>query len=299
MKILLTGANGYIGSRLTYSLLEKGHSIIALVRDPKRFHPPKGDITIYQGDLLHLETLKNLPKDIDAAYYLVHAMSDEPDHFAKNDRISAENFVHAITKTTCKQIIYLSGIASDPHLSKHLSSRLEVETILKSGPIPLTVLRASIIIGSGSASFEIIRDLVEKLPIMVAPKWVKQKCQPIAITDVLYYLTSVLHHPDCFEKAFEIGGPEAISYKDMLLRYAKKRDLKRFIITVPVLTPRLSSYWLIFITSTNFYLARSLIASLKNDSIKTDFSIDAIFPRKCFSYEEAIDHALQNPSDLK
>lgn len=292
MKILIAGANGYIGTRLLPLLIEKSHHIIALVRDPKRLKiPPNTSIDIIQADLLNQETLQNIPKDIDAAYYLVHAMSDDPDQFASKDRSSASNFTSAIAKTKCKQLIYLSGLANEPELSKHLSSRLEVEKILRNGSVPITTLRASIIIGSGSASFQIIRDLVEKLPIMVAPKWIQKKCQPIAISDVLYYLTNVLTNDQCLNRSFEIGGPEAISYKNVLLRYAKFRKLKRYIITVPVLTPKLSSYWLIFITSTNYYLARSLIDSLKNDSIKTDFSIDQILLRTCLTYEEALQKA--------
>ncbi len=291
MRILLTGANGYIGTRLLRKLLERGHQVVALVRNPERLRLPKGvEIEVVQADLT--QPFK-LPENIDAAYYLVHAMSDDPRLFSHIDRTSALNFSAAISKTNCKQIVYLSGLVKDAKLSTHLSSRLEVEQILQNGSVPITSLRTSIIIGSGSASFEMIRDLVEKLPIMVAPRWVRKKCQPIAIADVLDYLVDVLGNKKCYKKTFEIAGPEVIAYKDMMLRYAKKRGLKRVVIPVPVLTPQLSSYWLIFITSTNYYLARSLIDSLKNDSIKTDDSIDEIFPKQCLTYEEAIDRALQ------
>ncbi len=294
MKVLLTGANGYIGTRLLPLLVEKGHHVVALVRNPKRLKiPSNANVEVIQADLLDAKTLHSIPEDIDAAYYLVHAMSDDPKLFANRDRTSALNFSAAISKTNCKQLIYLSGLASEAELSEHLSSRLEVETIFRQGKVPLTALRASIIIGSGSASFEMIRDLVEKLPLMIAPRWVKNKCQPIAVADVLNYLIDVLGHKNCINRLFEIGGPEAISYKDMLLRFAKFRKLKRFLIPVPVLTPKISSYWLIFITSTNYYLARSLIDSLKNDSVKTDFSIDELFPKKCLTYEEALENAFQ------
>lgn len=292
MKVLLTGANGYIGTRLLPVLIGKGHQVVALVRNPERLKIPDGlKVEVIQIDLLNPNF--QLPEDIDAAYYLVHAMSDDVELFAYRDRISATNFIAALSKTTCKQIIYLSGLASDPKLSKHLSSRLEVERILREGQVPVTTLRASIIIGSGSASFEMIRDLVEKLPIMIAPQWVWKKCQPIAIADVLDYLIGVLGNEQCLQKTFEIAGPEPISYKNLLLRYAKRRGLKRILISVPFLTPRISSYWLIFITSTNYYLARSLIDSLKNDSVRTDFSIDEILPKQCLSYEQAIDRAMQ------
>jgi len=294
MKVLLTGATGYIGTRLLPLLIEKGHEVVVLVRNPQRFKLPKGaKVEVIQGDLTKADSIQNLPEDINIAYYLVHSMSDDPALFTYRDRTAALNFMVAIQRTRCKQLIYLSGLVSDAQLSEHLHSRLEVEEILKRGPIPVTVLRASIIIGSGSASFEMIRDLVEKLPIMVTPKWVRKKCQPIAIADVLDYLTLVLNHEQCFGKTFEIAGPEAITYKDMLLRFAKIRGLKRILIPILILSPRLSSYWLIFITSTNYYLARILIDSLKNDSIKTDDSIDKIFPKNCLTYEQAIDRALQ------
>lgn len=285
MKILLTGANGYIGTRLLLSLIEKGHHIFALTRSPKRLEISKKheeSVTIITGDLLDIATLSNIPKDIDAAYYLVHSMSKNPETFHIKDKKAAENFVHAMISTNCRQIIYLTGLANAPKLSKHLASRLEVEKILKKSSIPVTSLRAGIIIGSGSASFEIIRDLVEKLPIMVAPKWIKNLCQPITIADVLDYLCLVLGHEKCFGKTFDIGGEEQISYKEMLLRFAKKRKLTRWIITIPILTPKLSSYWLFFITSKNFYLAKNLIESVTCHAVCKDFSIREIFPKRVY-----------------
>lgn len=294
MKVLVTGATGYVGTRLILLLIEQGHQVIALVRNPQRFKQSKNDkIEVIKGDLLDEKSIQNLPENIDAAYYLVHSMSNDPALFTFRDRTAALNFMVAIQKTRCKQLIYLSGLVSDIKLSKHFQSRLEVEQILKQGPVPVTVLRASIIIGSGSASFEMIRDLVEKLPIMITPSWVQKKCQPIAISDVLDYLILVLNHKDCFAKTFEVGGPKALSYKAMLLGYAKIRKLRRILIPLPILSPRLSSYWLIFLTSTNYYLARSLIDSLKNDSIQTDFSIEKIFSKKCLTYEESLNRAIQ------
>jgi len=299
MNILLTGATGYIGSRLLYRLVMGGHHVLALVRNRKKIHLPDEVakyVTIYEGDVTNLDSLKNLPKQIDAAYYLIHAMRDDPNFFSEKDRQAALYFREALLQTQCKQIIYLSGLIRGEKPSKHLSSRLEVEQLLQGGGIPVTSLRSSIIVGEGSASFEIIRDLTEKLPIMIAPRWVKQKCQPIAIIDVLDYLTLCLLDSRCFNKTFEIGGPEIIEYQNLLLRYAKHRGLKRKIFTVPVLTPKLSSYWLIFITSTNYSLARSLVDSLKSDSYKEDTSIDALFPKDCLSYEESLDRALQKIS---
>ena len=238
-----------------------------MVRDKRRFishADPAARITIISGDLLNLDSLSEIPEDIDAAYYLVHSMSSSDRGFSNMERKSSENFSAVIRKTRCKQIIYLTGIANDEHLSKHLGSRLAVEDELKSSNIACTILRAAIIIGSGSASFEIIRDLTEKIPVMVAPKWVKTLCQPIGIRDVLAYLIGVLNNNKAYNETFDIGGPDVLSYRNMLLGYAKDRALKRWIITVPVLTPRLSSLWLNMITPVPYSLARSLVDSMKN-----------------------------------
>lgn len=296
MRVLLTGANGYIGTRLLSLLIEKGHEVIALVRSKERFNPPeayKKATKVIEGDLLLEQTLTRFPEEVDAAYYLVHSMSDDPELFMARDRIAALNFLDAIQKTRCKQIIYLSGLVGDAELSEHLASRLEVEKILRRGSIPVTTLRTSIIIGSGSASFEIIHDLIEKLPVLTAPKWVNQKCQPIAIADILDYLICVLGDERCMNRAFDVGGPEVLSYKQMLKSFAKLRRLKRLIITLPFFSPRLSSYWLIFITSTNYYLARGLIASLKNNSVCHENSIQELFPKNCLTYEEAVKRAFE------
>ncbi|GAB3818768.1 hypothetical protein GCM10028895_16380 [Pontibacter rugosus] len=293
MKILLTGANGYIGKRILPILVEQ-HEVLCMVRDPRRFNLPdslKHQVQVVQGDLLQPEALQQLPKDIDAAYYLVHSMGSSKDDFSEAERVGAENFVSYLNSTTAKQIIYLSGISNDKELSKHLTSRLKVEEVLAGAIAKLTVLRAAIIIGSGSASFEIIRDLVDKLPIMVTPKWLKSRCQPIAIRDVLFYLTEVLGRKDCYNRQFEIGGPDVLTYKEMLLQLAKVRRLRRHIITLPVLTPRLSSYWLYFVTSTNYTLAKSLVDSLRNDAVVRDHSIDTLIPHQCVPYEEAVSMA--------
>jgi len=295
MKILLTGANGYIGTRLLYLLVKAGHDVVALVRRFSSVHIPDShekQVTIFEADLLDQKSLEKIPKDIDAAYYFVHSMAKKEEDFEKLDQKAAQNFVEAINHTQCKKLIYLTGLISNKKLSKHLRSRLEVENILKTAKPPLTSLRAGIIIGSGSASFEMIRDLVEKLPIMVAPKWVQSKCQPIAVRDVLEYLIGVLDSEACKDQTFDIGGPDVLTYRDMLLEYAKVRHLFRLIIPVPVLTPRLSSYWLIFITSTNYFLARSLIDSVKNDAVCQNRRIQEVLPKKCLAYKEALRIAL-------
>lgn len=296
MKILLTGANGYIGTRLLPLLLEEKHEIICMVRDKRRFISESelsDQVKIITGDLLEAETLNEIPEDIDAAYYLVHSMSSSQTGFSDMEKASSENFAEAVKKTNCKQIIYLTGIANDEHLSKHLGSRLAVEEELKSSGKACTILRAAIIIGSGSASFEIIRDLTEKIPFMITPKWVETRCQPIGIRDVLAYLIGVLHNDKAYDQTFDIGGPDILTYREMLLGYAKERDLKRWIVTVPVLTPRLSSLWLNMITPVPYSLARSLVDSMKNEVICKDNSIQKVVPRDCLSYAVSLHLAFE------
>lgn len=269
MKILLTGATGYIAQRLLPALLENGHEVICLVRDASRLDTSKYGykkrLSVMEADLLDSSSL-NFADDIDAAYYLVHSMSSGGE-FSEMEERSARNFVDAINKTAAKQVIYLTGIVNEQELSMHLASRKNVETILASSAIPLTALRAGIIVGSGSASFEIIRDLIEKLPVMIAPKWLHTKCQPIAVRNVIQFLYGVLLKESTFGKHFDIYGPDILTYKEMLLQFAKERGLKRRIFTMPVMTPRLSSYWLYFVTSTSYSLAANLVDSMKVDVV--------------------------------
>jgi uncharacterized protein YbjT (DUF2867 family) len=266
MKILLTGATGYIARRLLPVLMEAGHEVVCCVRDKHRFYresPDAEKLYVIEVDFLQKESLSNIPADIDVAYYLIHSMSATIGDFTSLEAVAATNFITAINQTQAKQIIYLSGIVNEQHLSKHLHSRLNVERILAQGQVPLTTLRAGIIVGSGSASFEIIRDLVEKLPIMIAPRWLNTPCQPIAIRNVIEFLSSVLLKAGTFGKSYDIGGPDVLTYKQMLLQFAEVRRLKRRIFVVPVMTPRLSSYWLYFVTATSFTLARNLVDSMK------------------------------------
>ncbi|RYZ88274.1 MAG: NAD-dependent epimerase/dehydratase family protein, partial [Proteobacteria bacterium] len=269
MKILLTGATGYIGQRLLPVLLEQGHEVVCAVRDKTRFNVKPFDgrkIGVVELDLLKPEALKNMPDDIDVAYYLVHSMSTSAD-FAKMEETSAMNFTSGVGKTQAKQIIYLGGIVNEKELSDHLKSRQKVEEVLRTGKVPVTSLRAGIIVGSGSASFEIIRDLVEKLPVMIAPKWLQTKCQPIAIRNVVQILSGVIGRKDVIGKDYDIYGPDTLTYKEMLLQFGEVRGLKRYIFTVPIMTPKLSSYWLYFVTSTTYILARNLVDSMKIDVI--------------------------------
>ena len=289
MKILLTGATGYIGQRLLPVLIREGHDVICLVRDPGRFNIldefPKENVLA--GDLLKRESLR-LPEDIECCYYLVHSMSASSKSFDDMEYQAALNFVDAIRKTRCRQLIYLSGIVNSPSLSKHLSSRLQVEKTLQSSGIAVTSLRAGIIIGSGSASFEIIRDLTEKLPVMVAPRWLNTRCQPIAIRNVIYYLKECAGNQACVNQIFDIGGTDILTYKQMLLGYAKVRKLRRVILTLPVLTPRLSAQWLRFVTTTTMPLAESLIDSMRNEVVVQHKGIEEIIPQRLLSYEDAI-----------
>lgn len=293
MRILLTGVTGYIGKRLLPQLLQDGHEVICLVRDALRFSPPESftnQVTVIEGDLLDPFSLNELPKNIDAAYYLVHSMSSDKD-YAQMERIAAVNFKNYANNTTTKQVIYLSGIVNDNGLSKHLESRKTVEEILERGNYQLTTLRAGIIIGSGSASFEIIRDLVEKLPAMITPKWLKTKCQPIAIRDVLRFLKGVLLNGATYGKNFDIGGKEVLSYKEMLLEFARVRGLKRRILVTPVMTPRLSSYWLYFVTSTSYPLACALVGSMKNEVVCRDNHLAELLEIETMTYTQALAHA--------
>lgn len=295
MKILLTGATGYIGKRLLPILVAQGHEVICCVRDKNRFYCPeefRKNVSVIEVDFLKIETLTAIPTDIDAAYYLIHSMSGSDDNYDELERVSAENFVHRINQTIAKQVIYLSGIVNDKSLSKHLSSRKKVEDVLNNGTFAVTTLRAGIIVGSGSASFEIIRDLVNKLPIMITPKWLNTKCQPIAIPDVLEFLSKSLLNPVTYGKSFDIGGPDILTYKEMLLGFAKAKNLKRWIFTVPVMTPKLSSYWLYFVTSTSYKLASALVSSMKVEVICRDNKINDLLGVKPMSYEQALSRAL-------
>lgn len=296
MKILITGATGYIGRRLIPVLLEQGCEVICCVRDVQRFNSTQfnnGNLSIVEVDFLNEQTLSKIPNDIDAAYYLIHSMSSGEKNFETLEEISATNFKSAIERTGATQVIYLSGIINEEKLSKHLASRKKVEQILFSSKYSLTALRAGVIVGSGSASFEIIRDLVEKLPIMVAPKWLNIKHQPIAIRNVLQYLSGVLFKKETFNKSYDIGGADVLTYKEMLLQFAEVRRLKRFILTVPVMTPRLSSYWLYFVTATSYKLAVNLVNSLKIPVVANDNALEKLLNIKSLSYKEAVEFAFQ------
>jgi uncharacterized protein YbjT (DUF2867 family) len=302
MKILLTGATGYIGKRILPILVAKGHEVICCVRDKNRFYIPEElqqKVQVIEVDFLDNETLVSIPTDIDAAFYLIHSMSGSDTNYDELESISATNFSERINQTQAQQILYLSGIVNDKSLSKHLSSRKNVESILAKSTVPLTTLRAGIIVGSGSASFEIIRDLVNKLPVMITPKWLNTKCQPIAINDVLEFLSKSLLNPLTYNQSFDIGGPDILTYKEMLLAFAEAKNLKRYIFTIPVMTPKLSSYWLYFVTSTSYKLATALVSSMKVEVICSDHRINELLDVQPIPYKEALSRALSKVGEDK
>ena len=264
------------------------------MRDKDRFDYTGLDadkVRVIEANFLEKGTLANIPGDIDVAYYLIHSMSTSIGDFEQLEKVSAENFRNRLNQTKVRQVVYLSGIVNEKHLSRHLTSRHDVEQILKEGRYTLTTLRAGIIVGSGSASFEIIRDLVEKLPLMVAPSWLNTKAQPIAVRNVIQFLTGVLQHEGTYGKSFDIGGPEVLTYKEMLLQFAGIRKLRRTIWVVPVMTPRLSSYWLYFITSTSYKLAVNLVNSMKVEVVCKENKLREMLGIQLLSYKEAVELA--------
>ena len=296
MKILLTGANGYIGRRLLPVLLQQGHEVIACVRDKNALRLSKSEeqqVEVVEVDFLNYLSVEKLPKEIDVAYFLMHSLSSGSQGFLEKEEQVAKNYNSYINQTSAKQTIYLSGISNDDALSDHLKSRQKTGDLLSEASVPVTTLRAAIIIGSGSASFEIIRDLVEKLPVMIAPKWLTTKCQPIGIRNVIEYLIECCNNPKVFAKTFDIGGPEILTYKEMLLQFAKVRKMKRWIGTVPIMTPKLSSYWLYFVTSTSYHLAVNLVDSMKNEVVVKIGNIKEVSPIDLLTYTENVSLAFK------
>ena len=293
MRILLTGATGYIGKRLLPVLLKDGHDVICCVRDRNRFNPPQtfsDRVTTIEIDMLKTDSLHRIPKNIDAAYYLIHSMSSSKE-YAKLELQSASNFRMRLENTAVQHVIYLGGMVNEERLSPHLASRKAVEDELTLGKYHFTTLRAGIIIGSGSGSFEIIRDLVEKLPVMIAPRWLNTKCQPIGIREVIDFLDRALLDDRTYGQNFDIGGPDVLTYKEMLKGYAQLRGLRRLIITVPVMTPRLSSYWLYFITATSYRLATALVNSMKVEVVCRESQVNQLLRIDPAGYKVALERS--------
>jgi len=296
MNILLTGATGYIGRRLQERLLtDDSVRIRAFVRNARKVHPASGDrVELFEGNVLDQESIKEALKGMDVAYYLIHSMGAGAD-FEQLDRASAQNFLEACIQNKVKRIIYLGGLGEKDTASKHLKSRLETGEILSSRPDQIQTIwfRAAVIIGSGSASFETIRNLVQKLPVMVTPRWVRTQTQPIAVTDVLEYLSQAKNLGSEESLIIDIGS-EQMPFKDMLLNAAHVMGLRRYIIPVPVLSPWLSSYWLILMTPVPFPIAQSLIQGLKSETIVKNQNSRKFFPQiHPLSYQESILRALK------
>ena len=300
MRVLVTGATGYIGGRLAPRLLESGHQVRCLVRDPGKLDqdPWRAGVEVFQGDILDPATLNEALEGCDVAYYLVHSM-DGVGSFAERDRTGAENFRKAAEHAGIKRIVYLGGMGSGDELSEHLSSRHEVGRILADGPTPVTELRAAVIIGSGSVSFEMLRYLTEVLPVMVTPRWVRTRCQPIAIHDVLGILIGVLDDETDADHVYEIGGPDVLEYEQMMRIYAEEAGLpRRLIVPVPVLSPKLSSHWVGLVTPIPAGIAKPLVDSLRNEVVVRDQASYEYHPDELLSYRAAVRRALATSEEL-
>jgi uncharacterized protein YbjT (DUF2867 family) len=296
MKILVSGANGYIGRRLSDALLKDEHHVYGLVRDLAKARSVREEswtnFEALQCDLSLKPDLDQFDQQVDVAYFLVHGMSHgSSQDLQEREEETARHFIELCEHMGCRQIIYLSGITPEGPLSDHLESRHSVEKVLLGSSIPTTVLRSAIVVGAGSASFEIMRDLVEKLPVMIAPKWLNSKCQPIAVRDCIGYMVDVIGREECYHQSYDIAGPDVFTYKQLLQIFAAKRNLKRFVFTVPLLTPKLSSLWLTLVTAVPYSLARSLVQSLVHDMVARNDDIQKVSSRRCLNYEEALDRA--------
>jgi len=295
VKVLVTGATGYVGGRLIPRLLERGHEIRCLVRDPDRLQgrPWLEKVEVLCGDVLHRGTLEGVFEGVEAAYYLVHSLGGG-EGYAERDRRAAWNFAEAARMAGVKRIIYLGGLAREASdLSEHLRSRLDSGAALRGPGVPVTEFRAGVVVGSGSLSFEMIRYLTERVPVMICPKWVYTRAQPISIRDLLEYLILALDVPESSGKIIEIGGADVVTYGEMMLGYAQARGLRRRMLPVPVLTPRLSSYWVHLVTPIPSAIARPLIQGLRNENVVSSGLAGELFPEvRPVPYAESIVRAL-------
>jgi uncharacterized protein YbjT (DUF2867 family) len=297
--VLVTGATGYVGGRLVPRLLEAGYQVRVMARDRHRLEgrPWSGQVEVVEGDVLKPETLPAVMDGVTAAYYMIHSMQKArpgSGDFHQRDLQAARNFGQAAQAAGVQRIIYLGGLG-DPEadLSQHLRSRQETGAALREAGVPVTEFRAAVIVGSGSASFEMIRNLAERLPVMICPQWVYTRVQPIAIRNVLDYLVATLEVPESAGRIVEIGGTDVLTYGDMMLGFAEARGLKRFLIPVPVLTPRLSSYWVHWVTPIPAEIARPLIEGLRNEVVVRDDTAHHLFPEiELYNYRTAVDRAL-------
>src|ERR687898_1723227 len=298
LRILVTGATGFIGSRIVKRLLANGHyKVRCMTRNPEIIYELfdlSGDIVeVVKADASNYLELVEALKEVDVAFYLIHSMEGSTkkwQEFSKRDRIAAENFAKAASQTKTKRIIYLSGLIDMKHkdLSEHMQSRKEVGDILRTSKAKVTIFRAAVILGQGGGSFQMLQYLVERLPVMVCPKWVLTKSQPISADDMVTYLIKSIELEDTANKDFDIGGPEILSYVDMMKRYSAILNKPLKIVIIPFLTPRLSSYWVDLITPVKASLARPLIDSLKHEATAKDDIIKKLIPIRLKTFEEAI-----------
>ncbi|MEM8757299.1 MAG: SDR family oxidoreductase [Planctomycetota bacterium] len=296
--VLVTGATGYIGGRLVPRLIERGYRVRCLVRSPRKLEArpwaQSERVEIVEGDLSEPEGLAEAITGCGVGFYLVHSMLAAGDDFADRDRRLAKNFATAAGEAGLEQIVYLGGLGEmGPELSEHLRSRREVEHVLAGGGVPVTTLRAAVILGSGSASFEVLRYLVERLPVMVTPRWVRTECQPIAVRDVLGYLTGVIGRPEAVGRSFDIGGPEVHEYLELMRLMQRALKLpRRLILPVPILTPKLSAYWIHLVTPISSRIARPLAEGMRNRVVARENDIRGIVPQELIPAERAIELAL-------
>jgi uncharacterized protein YbjT (DUF2867 family) len=305
-RVLVAGATGFVGKRLVPALARKSIRLRLLARDPHKaglLVTPGADIEVVKGDLLRDEGLREAMGGIHSAYYLVHSMGGRSVlrnlEFAEQDKAAARNFISAAGAAGVKRVIYLGGLGeTKKELSEHLKSRAEVARILSSARPSATVLRAAIVIGAGGVSFEMLRYLVERLPVMICPRWIDTRIQPIAIRDVIRYLEGCLEKPETAGRTFDIGGPEIFTYREMIKRYAEARGLpRRLIITVPVLTPLLSAYWVDLVTPVPSGIAHPLIEGLRNDVVCLDSAIEGIIPIAKTPFKEAVLEAVAEETE--
>jgi uncharacterized protein YbjT (DUF2867 family) len=292
--VLIAGASGYVGGRLLHALENRGQRVRCLARYPDALRERVAPTTeVVGGDVLDPQSLPAAMADVHTAFYLVHAMASA-NSFEREDRVAAQNFASAAAAAGVRRIVYLGGLGHGNNLSAHLRSRQEVGNILRQSPVTTIEFRTSIIVGSGSISFEIVRALVEKLPVMTTPTWVKTRTQPIAIEDVIAYLVEALDAEVSGSRVFEIGGSDQVSYLDLMKEYAERRGLKRWLIPVPVLSPRLSSLWLGMVTPVYARVGRELVESLRNQTIVTDRSAEQVFSVRPMGFRDAVRRALVN-----
>lgn len=296
LRILITGATSFIGNALAPHLLALGHEVIYCVRNEALFkenHPHILPSDIWEVDFSQPVDIEQVPRKIDVAYYLMHSMSGAIGTYARQDRLLVQHFLQYLEQTSCQQIIYLGGIANSPKLSKHLASRLEVEQMLHDGAIPATALRAAVVVGRGGSSFNILKEICEKAPVLMAPKWIQTACQPIFLEDALRYLSGVLLHPTCLNQSFDIGGSDVLSYQEMLVQLAQEMGRKLPVMVFPFYTPPLwSAGWSVLLQSAPLSLTVNLLESMEYEAICQQNNLAPLLNISPIGYREAVRRTL-------